>query len=145
VDVASTWLKGQWPVTKDVSEHSRRSIYLFARRNLRLPLLEAYDKPDTNLSCSRRTQSTIAPQALHLLNSEFVRDCASRFAEQVIASAQTPQHRITIAYQTALSRQPTSPEIAAAEAFVGDRTNEHRAWQDFCHALLNLNEFLYVD
>lgn len=144
-DVATTLLKGQWPVTKDTSEHNRRSIYLFARRNLRLPLLEAYDKPDTNLSCSRRTQSTIAPQALHLLNSEFVRTMAGHFAQRVQQETAKSPDQVTAAYRLALGRAPTPLELTAAETFLSRAENEPAAWVDLCHALLNLNEFVYID
>ena len=143
--VASTLLKDQWPVTEDVVEHTRRSVYLFARRNLRLPLLEAFDKPDTNLSCPRRSRSTIAPQALHLLNSEFVRDQARVFAERVAKHSDDPRERITDAYESALSRGPTNDELAASQRFLDRHTDPTAAWHDLCHALFNLNEFVYID
>ncbi|HET6423751.1 MAG TPA: DUF1549 and DUF1553 domain-containing protein [Planctomycetaceae bacterium] len=144
-DVASTLLKGQWPVTKEAGEHTRRSIYLFARRNLRLPLLEAYDKPDTNLSCSRRNQSTIAPQALHLLNSEFVRTTARNFAQRVTEAELSTDARVQEAYRLALGRPPSPPESAAAESLLMSQDDAPSGWHNLCHALLNLNEFLYVD
>ena len=71
VELRSTLLKDQWNVTEDTAEHARRSIYVFARRNMRFPIFEAFDRPAANQSCSRRNVSTTAPQALHLLNSEF--------------------------------------------------------------------------
>ncbi|MCA9026990.1 MAG: DUF1549 domain-containing protein, partial [Planctomycetaceae bacterium] len=75
-EVTSTLLKNQWPVTDNQSDHHRRSVYLFVRRNLPYPLFAAFDRPDTNRSCPRRNETTIAPQALHLLNSEAVYECA---------------------------------------------------------------------
>ena len=143
--VASTLLKDQWPVTEDITEHTRRSVYLFARRNLRLPLLEAFDKPDTNLSCPRRSRSTIAPQALHLLNSEFVRDRARVFAERVAKHSDDPRERISYAYESALSRRPTEDEVTASQRFLDRHTDPTAAWHDLCHALFNLNEFVYLD
>jgi hypothetical protein len=61
-----------WPVTPHASEHSRRSIYLIRRRTFQQPLLAAFDQPDGVLSCSRRNESVTAPQALAMLNSQFV-------------------------------------------------------------------------
>ena len=58
----------QWQVPPDPREHDRRSIYLLAKRNLRLPFLEAFDAPALLTSCARRESSTHAPQALELLN-----------------------------------------------------------------------------
>src|SRR5207247_10741978 len=58
-------LKGSrgWPVRSDPGEHLRRSIYIFARRNLRFPFLEVFDAPDSNLSYPERGRSTTAPQS----------------------------------------------------------------------------------
>jgi hypothetical protein len=142
-EVVQTLLRNQWPVTEEVSEHSRRSIYLFARRNLRFPLLEVFDKPDANQSCSRRSQTTIAPQALHLLNSEFAYESAQLFARRIQSEAETDEERIEIAYRDAFGRPPTADERAAADKFLGDR--EEADWTDFCLGLINLNEFVYVD
>ncbi len=61
----------QWAVTADPSEHHRRTIYLIAKRNLRLPFMEAFDAPDLQNSCARREQSTHALQSLELLNGDF--------------------------------------------------------------------------
>src|SRR5262249_58130384 len=52
-----------WAVSPDPRDHVRRSVYVFARRNLRFPFLETFDLPDSNLSCPKREQSTTAPQA----------------------------------------------------------------------------------
>ncbi|OYW21101.1 MAG: hypothetical protein B7Z55_06180, partial [Planctomycetales bacterium 12-60-4] len=65
-ELVQTLLKGQWTTSPDIGDHTRRSIYLFARRNLRFPILEAFDRPDANASCAVRGRSTTAPQALVL-------------------------------------------------------------------------------
>lgn len=165
--VASTLLRNQWPVTEDTSEHTRRSIYLFARRNLRLPLLEAFDKPDTNLSCPTRSQTTIAPQALHLLNSEFVRECATALAQRLEddmqkldsqtlselfgiklagaeAAAPDTTIRITLLYLHTLGRGPTAAELQTGGDWLGEKPVP-QDWINLCHAVLNLNEFIYLD
>ena len=61
----------QWKVNEDPAEHNRRSIYLIAKRNLRLPFMEVFDSSDRLVSCARRESSTHAPQALELLNGTF--------------------------------------------------------------------------
>ena len=60
-----------WPEDRDPREHLRRSLYLFRKRNVRYPLLESFDSPDTQFPCPRRETSTHALQALNLLNSDF--------------------------------------------------------------------------
>ena len=65
---------GLWPVTPDARQHTRRSLYLFNKRNVRHPMLEAFDQPDTLNACSVRPVSTFAPQALILMNGPFVQE-----------------------------------------------------------------------
>ena len=70
----------QWQVTRDTREHDRRSIYLIAKRNLRLPFGQAFDQPDLQTSCPRRETSTHALQALELLNGKTANRLAAAFA-----------------------------------------------------------------
>ena len=65
-----------WVVTSDRAEHTRRSVYLLQRRTFQQPMFEAFDAPDGMLSCSRRNESTTAPQSLALLNSRFMMEQA---------------------------------------------------------------------
>ncbi len=149
-EISSTLLKNQSEVTKDVSEHTRRSIYAFARRNLRNPLFELFDRPDAQISCARRNASTTAPQALMLLNSDFAHGIAEKIAAQL-----NEQHGsdtaalITAATMQCLSRQPTPQEIEIGQKFLQKQTaltpGFREALADYCLALLNSNEFVYVD
>lgn len=141
---------GNWTVTPEVAERNRRSIYVYVKRNLRYPLFAAFDAPDRNEACSRRFETTTAPQALMLLNEKLYADRAKQFAERVTREAgQGPDARFERAYLLALSRQPTSEERSAAKRFLETQAKksggEAEAFVDFCHALLNLNEFVYVD
>jgi hypothetical protein len=149
-ELVHTLLKDQWPVSKDSADYSRRSIYLFVRRNLRYPLFEAFDKPDTNFSCPRRNRSTIAPQALMLLNSKLSLDAAkgltALFEKAADGSASGLKHKIELAYLRTLSRRPSAEEEKLAIAFLDDASDdEAAALTDLCLTLFNLNEFLYVD
>jgi hypothetical protein len=136
-EVVSTLLKNQWNVTPEKSAHTRRSAYLFVRRNLRFPLFEVFDRPDANQSCPRRHESTTAPQALTLLNSEFTWTCAESLAKGIQARAQTPAEQADAACQIVLTRRATAGDVALLSK-AGDLTT-------FCAALLNASEFLYVD
>src|SRR5207302_3941746 len=77
--------RGGWPVTADPAERNRRSVYVFVRRNLRYPLFQAFDMPDTHEPCARRTITTTAPQSLMLLNDDVVLDLARSFAGRLLA------------------------------------------------------------
>ena len=74
---------GLWLVTPDAREHDRRSLYLLNKRNVRQPLLEALDQPDTLTSCPVRAVSTFAPQALILMNGPFMQGQARAMASRV--------------------------------------------------------------
>lgn len=149
-EISSTLIKSQAEATKDVSEHTRRSIYTFARRNLRHPLFELFDRPDAQISCARRNASTTAPQALLLLNSGFAHSTAVKIATQLNEQhGSDPTALITAATLRCLSRQPTPQEIEIGQKFLQKQTaltpGFREALADYCLALLNSNEFVYVD
>ncbi len=138
---------GQWKVTPDAKERDRRSVYVFVKRNLRYPLFSLFDATDRNETCSRRFVTTTAPQALTLLNDSLVLSFAKSFGIRVIREAgNDPQKIVDRAFHLALCRPPTPIERAALLTFLKQHSGSSaEAVTDLCHALLNLNEFLYVD
>ncbi len=149
-EVSETLLKKQHEVTPDLTEHRRRSIYVFARRNLRHPLFDLFDRPDAQTSCARRNESTTAPQALMLFNSEFAHECAATLAARLAAEHGSDAKALATAAQRAcLSRQPSAEELQLAGDFLESQTARAGSFQhalaDYCLALLNSNEFLFVD
>ncbi len=156
-ELLSTLLKNQWPVTQDEKDHHRRSLYLFVRRNLRFPIFEVFDQPDTNASCPVRPRSTIAPQALTMLNSKLTFTAAGQLAEQLLSGeGSTDADRVRRAFLKFFSREPTRKETARSLEFLKAQTDRLRngraesqartdAWRDFCLAMFNTNEFLYID
>jgi len=144
-EITSTLLKNQWPVSKVESDHRRRSIYLFARRNLRYPIFELFDRPALAESCTARKVSTTAPQSLGLLNSEFTRNAAKRLTKRVIREAHTPEAQLSLCYQLLLGRAPKANEQTVASKLTSGHSDKEKGLTDLCLALLNLNEFLYLD
>ncbi len=158
-----------WKVTRNPEERNRRSIYIFVRRNLRYPMLQAFDLPDTHESCPRRDVTTIAPQALTLLNSRLTLEWAEAFAGRVLNRAGLdPKAQIETAYRLAYSRPPDGSEATTALEFLKRQNSiiarrsvegaklalpaslpkqadpmEAAALVDFCHMLMNSNEFVY--
>ncbi|WP_406693867.1 DUF1549 and DUF1553 domain-containing protein [Singulisphaera sp. Ch08] len=133
-----------WPVSRNREDQNRRSLYVFVRRNLRYPFFEAFDRPDTNASCPVRSVTTIAPQALSLMNSKLALDAARGLASRIARDAgPNPDARIGLAYRLALGRTPRPEESELARRFLGPETKE--SLTGFCLALLNVNEFVYVD
>jgi hypothetical protein len=142
-----TLLKDQWQESPDEEDYRRRSIYIFARRNLRFPIFDVFDRPESIASCPDRGQSTMPPQALFLLNSEFSLSSARALAE-LVRSEVGHEHdaQIERVYRRALGRAPTKAQLSRAQRFLMNR-------QDvsadplilLCLALFNSNEFVYVD
>lgn len=161
---------GKWPVSADVGERNRASIYVFVKRNLRYPLFDTFDAPDRNVTCARRHISTTAPQALMLLNSKITLDFARAFATRALAESRDPAAVIDRTYGLALGRRPDAEERRRMADFLQRQTELLRprlsdknpplrptaapadcdpaygaAVVDLCHSILNLNEFMYVD
>lgn len=142
-----------WRPDERVEDRCRRSIYVLAKRNLRYPLFEAFDLPDMHHSCPRRSVTTTAPQSLLLLNGELTLQAARELADKLRQSAAGDEAAmIALAYRDAFGRPPQADEIEIAREFLHTQAGELQAQSsdsdalvDFCHALLNANEFLYVD
>lgn len=164
--------RGGWRTSKAEGDRNRRSVYVFVRRNTRYPLFESFDMPDTHETCGRRNQTVTPIQALNLMNSEVSLRWAESLAGRVYREAEADNRsgRIIAAFQLALARPPTPGEIDLANRFIDDhgrilaerRTSkqplatpkgvelktdsevtEAAATVDFCHMLLNANEFVY--
>lgn len=139
--VALLYAPAQWTVTADAAEHVRRSIYLIAKRNLRLSFLETFDLPDAQSSCAARESSTHALQTLELLNGAFSNEVAKAFADRLRAEAGLEVSRqITLAWRLAAGRDPTDRETTLARQFL-----ESHPLEEFALAVFNLNAFLYVN
>ncbi|HYI95149.1 MAG TPA: DUF1549 and DUF1553 domain-containing protein [Bryobacteraceae bacterium] len=131
---------GQWVVDPDPAEHNRRSIYLFHKRNLRVPFMEVFDAPDTLLSCARRESSTHAPQALELLNGSVTRQASVALADRLKREAGPSTGRqIDLAFDLVFGRKPNVKEREASLRFL--KKNPAR---EFALALFAANDFLYV-
>src|SRR5262249_43330233 len=116
-----------------------------------------FDGPDTNSSTDVRSRSTVPLQALHLMNSPFVREAAAGLARRLIAASSMAEARITLGYELAWGRPPSRPELGRALRFVHQatealaaagtpaETTDREAWASLAKVLLTANEFLYVD
>ena len=135
----------QWPSMLDLRESLRRSVYMYAKRTFRLPMLETFDAPDSTLSCARRDVTNVAPQALALMNNEFVIERAREFANRLRKlGGDNPEAWVDKGWEIALGRAPSAAERAKALAML-DRPGTTQALANFCLMLFNLNEFVYVD
>ena len=132
---------GLWPVTPGENEQHRRSLYLLNKRTVRLPLMMAFDQPDTMTSCPARPVSTHALQALSLFNSDFMRGESDRFAARLERECGRDYGcELRRAYKLALARTPLPAELKMGREFLAGGGN----LGDFCLAMMNRNEFVYV-
>jgi hypothetical protein len=131
----------QWTVTRDRGEHRRRSIYLLAKRNLKLPFMEAFDQPTLQSSSPRRESTTHAPQALELLNGGTANELAAAFAARLVREAGANRALLVErAFLLAAGRPPTKREMELARRFL-----DEQPLREFALAVFNLNAFLYVN
>jgi len=161
--------RGGWKLTEDVQERNRRSIYVFVRRNTRYPMFDSFDMPDPHESCPRRNVTTSPLQALTLLNSRLTLAWAQQFAGRVVDAAGSDLNRqVEAAYRLAYGRLPDKTELRMAREFfqshrsiVATPSGESptgsavisssiepaaaKTLVDFCHMLINANEFVYVN
>src|SRR5262249_29701450 len=126
-----------------------RSIYLTVKRSQPIPFLQIFDAPETIQSAGDRQATTVAPQALAMMNSPFVRQAAEKLAQRI--QPKTPdqlQRSIEDAYRIALGRKPTAAERKTMQTFITKQTANGRqaqAFSDLCHVLLCSHEFVYID
>jgi mono/diheme cytochrome c family protein len=136
--------------------HKRRSIYFFVKRSKLVPTMVLFDAPEPLQGIEQRTTTTIAPQALLLMNNKTVRECAENFARRIApVKDKTLEESVRNGYAAALGRGPSEQELTDSVQFVkeqeesykagGKANGRHLALTDFCQVLLELNEFLYVN
>jgi hypothetical protein len=132
-------------------EQARRSVYIHIKRSLLTPLLTAFDFPDVDASCEARFVTTQPGQALAMLHGEFMHEQAGRLAERVSREAGTaPQLQVAHALRIALQRPATEEEVADGVELLERLTKErgqsaNEALRYWCLAVLNANEFSYLD
>ena len=139
----------------DEFDNYRRSVYLPVVRSSVYEVLQALDFPDPAVSNGDRNTTTVAPQALFMMNSSLVDASTLALASSLIAS--NSSDRIERAYSVIMGRTPNEQEIVDAQAYTQQVTGaassagiaiedaELAAWQSFCRVLLSTNEFFYVE
>ena len=141
----------------------RRSVYVQQLRKQPASLLESFDLPAMNPNCLQRSESLVAPQALHLLNDTAVREMAARFADRVLrAAGDQPTRHVHYIYWTAVSRPPSAEEQEACLQILTGLTEQwtkqlivsgkpsnleatRKALTTVCHTVMNSAVFLYID
>ncbi len=159
--------KATWVAPADPAEANRRGVYILCRRNFMFPLFDKFDRPDPAASCPRREMTTVAPQALWLLNNEISLNQAVQMADRLVREqGANPAKWVQAAWCLALAREPSAQESKEACELMETLTNtgSDENWAEtlpkelaglsraqagalvkLCLTLFNLNEFEYVD
>ena len=133
----------------------RRSVYLRVKRSELLPMMTMFDAPEPTQSIGARSVTTVPTQSLVMMNSPFVRQQAEKLFARIRPAPDTPlESSIDKGYEIALGRTPTATERSRMLAFIqqqrtADGSEVAKSTKDglveFCHVLLCLNEFVYID
>ncbi len=145
------------PGTRD-ERSRRRSIYFTIKRSQLIGSMVVFDAPEPLVSQGARPTTTVAPQALLLMNGPQVREWAEAFAKRIAAETQEAREPAALAaraYAIALGRAPDSREAAGARAFLDSQIQSYTAegrpdpralaLADFCQVVFGLNEFAYAN
>jgi hypothetical protein len=158
----------RWPVTKDGPGLWRRSVYVIQKRSVTAPIMDLFDPPDLVSSCPKRASTTVAPQALQLLNNKFVVGQSTLFAERLRNEiGKDTAQQVGRAFGLSYGRPPNPTELEASIKFLSKQRAYHQklalrlrekgvdpaeilepekaALIDLCHSLFNSNEFIYID
>ena len=151
------------PIIPMHGEDYRRSVYIQIRRTRLLGMLDTFDLPTMEPNCSARNSSTVTPQSLLMMNSDFSLSASRDFATRLEKETADPVERIRRAFLLAYGRPATDAEIAAAQGFLAEQQANfsqvaakeadaskridpaHWALASFCQAIFSSNEFLYVE
>ncbi|MEP6753856.1 MAG: DUF1553 domain-containing protein, partial [Chthonomonadales bacterium] len=138
----------------------RQSLYLFRKRNVRLPMMALFDQPDMMTSCAARGQTVHALQALNLINSDKMREFGYQLAQRVVREKSTEAGRLDRLFALTFNRPLTPAERKSTLSYLhsnsafgennagvkspnGIDQKTFRKWADLCLAVLNMNEFIY--
>jgi Protein of unknown function (DUF1549)/Protein of unknown function (DUF1553)/Planctomycete cytochrome C len=135
----------------DPTKLTRRTVYLPLRRANLPTLLNLFDFGDATTPNGKRLLTNVAPQALFMMNSDFVFERADKLAKELLAaSATSDSDRLRRAYLRILNRAPEASETDAALSYVRGYSqkyghSEAAGWQSLCHILMSSNDFVYLD
>lgn len=142
----------------------RRSLYLPVVRNHLCDIFEQFDFPDPNLPTGNRHATTVAPQALFMMNNPLILNASQALADRLLAAdVASEAERVTLAYQRVFARPPSTRERERAVKFIAElagppsllnastvdeaatAVDRRRAWSLFCQSLAASNEFVYLN
>jgi len=145
-DLLPTSQRNKWPLLKQEGpEQWRRSIYIYQKRQLLMPMMELFDAPTTTDSCAARLESTVPTQALVLMNDEFVEEQAAFLVKR--AASDSLDATLKRMFMLTLGHDPSAQRLQQSLDFVKAReaaSSREQALTDLAHVLFNSSEFVYI-
>ena len=144
--------------SKDLTDYNspRRSLYLPVVRNNLYDVFQLLDAPDAAIPTGDRATTTVAPQALLMLNSDFVMQSSAELASRLLAGFENDDERIQRMYTIAYGREAVPDELTSNRKYLTDlekflavgepdaAKRRHQTWNVLCHTVVAANEFIYV-
>ena len=142
--------RGRPPQSGEVDGDGRRSIYQTIRRNFLPQFMMAFDMPTPFSTFGKRNTSNVPAQSLALMNDPFVKGQAEFWAKRLMEKEMKLENRIEKIYLTAFARKPKKEELKEAVHFFEEQKDlnegkeEWQIWADYCHAVFNMKEFIFL-
>ncbi len=138
-----------WEQSSD-ADRARRSIYVFTKRSLAVPILASFDAADTDFTCPVRFATTQPTQALGLINGNFVHQIAQWMTEEILLVPKSAREFVSAALFRTTQRVASKDEVDRGVKLIESLQQQHgrsfeQACEIFCLTALNLNEFIYLD
>ena len=129
-----------WPTEQKEEDWMRRGIYVAVKRSMPFPFFETFNSVNSPTSCGERDNTIVSPQALLMMNGEVTYQLAQAFQDRLMEESEgDPDRMIERAWMHLYGRAPQEEERAFTKEFLKD--GDIDTW---CHALLNSNEFIYI-
>jgi hypothetical protein len=150
-DLLTASQRNKWPLIKtEGPDHWRRSVYIYVKRQLLMPMMELFDSPTTTDSCAERMRSVVPTQALVLMNDEFVEDQALALARLAWErGGGVEREAVRVMFWRVLGRELEGDRWEECARFLAERRasggSAESALADLAHVLFNSSEFIYVE
>ncbi len=152
------YVTGTSSVNPVLYQSQRRSIYLPIVRSTLYDMFQVFDFADPSVMHGQRQSTTVAPQALFMMNSQFVSEQAQALADRLLGLQDLEDRsRVAVAYERTIGRPPNEAEVsrdlqfikryqkATTSSEIGTAEARRRAWQSLCRAIVATNEFIYME
>ncbi len=141
------------PKSGPLDGEGRRAIYVKIQRNFLSPMMLAFDMPSPFSTMGRRSNSNVPAQSLILMNDPFVWEQAELWSRRLLEDETlTPAARINVVFEAGIGRPPTPEQLRRVESFLDGQmrlyecgSDDPRIWADFCHVVMNMKDFIYLN